>query len=154
MATEGGDLNLTEDNFVPTARCIQDTKERQLLPGLVFKDYGVVYAISTTSRQCMHLLLFDNFAKQYFKVDVIAGDANAAANKYYKKQECQDLHNSSVAVMLREIHRAVNAVRTFESRIHVDYSTNNHSSQLTSAGDLDCCFMAILSWRTHLDPEL
>ena len=42
-----------------------------------------------------------------FKVDVIAGDANAAAYKYYKKQEYQDLHNSSVAVMLREMQREV-----------------------------------------------
>ena len=43
----------------------------------------------------------------HFKVDVIAGDANAAAYKYYKKQEYQDLHNSSVAVMLREMQREV-----------------------------------------------
>ena len=35
----------------------------------------------------------------HFKVDVIAGDAKAAAHKYYKKQERQDLHDSSVAVM-------------------------------------------------------
>ena len=36
----------------------------------------------------------------HFKVDVIAGDANAAY-KYYKHQEYQDLHISSVAIMLR-----------------------------------------------------
>ena len=29
----------------------------------------------------------------HFKVVVIAGDANAAAYKYYKSQEYQDLHN-------------------------------------------------------------
>ena len=96
----------------------------------------------------MHPHLFDSFSKQYFKVDVIGGDANAAAYKYYKKQEYQDLHNSSVAVMLREMPREVNTVRTFESRLHIDYSTNNHSSQLRSASDLDCCFVATLSWRT------
>ena len=95
----------------------------------------------------MHLLLFDSFSKQFFKVDVIAGDANAAAYKYYKEQEYQDLHNSSVAVMSREMPREVNTVRTFESRLHIDYSTNNHFSQMSSASDLDCCFMAILSWR-------
>ena len=39
----------------------------------------------------------------HFKVDVITGDANAAAWKYYKKQEYQDLYNSSVAVMLGEM---------------------------------------------------
>ena len=60
----------------------------------------------------------------HFKVDVIAGDANAAAYKYYKKQEYQDLYNSSVAVMLREMQREVNTGRPFESRLHVDYYTN------------------------------
>ena len=30
-AVEGSDLNTTEGNFVPTARCIQHTKERQLV---------------------------------------------------------------------------------------------------------------------------
>ena len=29
MAVEGSDLGTTEDNFVPTARCINDTMERQ-----------------------------------------------------------------------------------------------------------------------------
>ena len=36
----------------------------------------------------------------HFKVDVIAGDANAAAYKYSQNQEYQDLYDSSVAVML------------------------------------------------------
>ena len=40
--------------------------------------------------------------------DVIAGGANAAAYKYYKRQEDQDLHNASVAIMLREMQREVN----------------------------------------------
>ena len=31
LAIEGSDLSITEDSFVPTARCIQDTKERQLV---------------------------------------------------------------------------------------------------------------------------
>ena len=35
-----------------------------------------------------------------FKVYVSAGDANATAYKYYLRQEYQDLHTSSVAVML------------------------------------------------------
>ena len=80
----------------------------------------------------------------HFKVDVIAGDANAAANRYYKKQECQDLHNSSVVVMLREMKCDVNEGQPFESRLHIDYY-HNHFSQLRSASDLDCCFMAFLS---------
>ena len=28
LALEGSELNTTEDNFVPTAKCIQDTKEK------------------------------------------------------------------------------------------------------------------------------
>ena len=31
FAIEGSDLNTTKDHFVPTAKCIQDTKERQLV---------------------------------------------------------------------------------------------------------------------------
>ena len=31
LAVEGSDPNTTEGNFVPTARCIQHTKERQLV---------------------------------------------------------------------------------------------------------------------------
>ena len=30
-AIEGSELNTTQDNFVPTAKCIQDAKERQLV---------------------------------------------------------------------------------------------------------------------------
>ena len=33
---------------------------------------------------------------QHYRVDVFGGDANAAADKYHKKQEYQDLYNSSV----------------------------------------------------------
>ena len=89
-----------------------------------------------------------------FKVDVIAEDANAASNKFYKKQDYQDLHNSSVAVMLREMQREVNMRRQFESRLHIDYDTNDHFSQLRSACDLYCCFMAILSWRKPPRPRI
>ena len=94
---------------------------------------------------------FDSFFKtvhllvRHFKVAVIAGDANAAAYKYYKSQEYQDLHNSSVAVTLREMQREVNTGDRSERRFHSDYSTNNHPPQLHAADDLDCRFMAILS---------
>ena len=80
----------------------------------------------------------------HFKVDVIAGDANAAAYKYCKNQEYQDLCISSVSTMLREMQRELNKGRPFESRLHSDYY-NNHSFHINSASDLDCCFMAILS---------
>ena len=80
---------------------------------------------------------------------------DAAAHKHYKKkQEYQDLHNSSAAVMLREMQREVNTGRPFERRLRVDSYTNNHFSQLRSASDLDCCFMAILSWGKPLGPRI
>ena len=85
-AIEGSDLNTTEDHFVPTAKCIiQDTKGRQL--------------VTRSGRQrlqcCVCHLHHDQAMKSplrvrpffktvlqqvhHFKVDVIAGDANAAA---------------------------------------------------------------------------
>ena len=89
------------------------------------------------------------------KDDVIAGNANAAANKYFTRQEYQDLHGSSVAIMLRKMQREVNTGRPFESRLHIDFSSNNHSSQLSSASDLDCCFYWLFSHvENHQDTGL
>ena len=84
---------------------------------------------------------------QHNRFDVVAGDANAAANKYYRKQGYQDLHISLKAVMLREMQREVNVDRPFENGLHIDYSTNFHHSQLRSTNCPACCFMAILSLR-------
>ena len=52
------------------------------------------------------------------------------------------------------MRREVNAGRPLESRLHIDYSTNNLSSQRSSASDLDCCFIAILSWRKPPGPSI
>ena len=85
----------------------------------------------------------------HFKVDVIAGDANAAAYRFFKKQDYQDLYNSSVAVMLREreieTQPEVNTGRPFESRLHVDHYSNNHFLSVQKV-ILIVAFMAILSW--------
>ena len=107
-AVEGSDLGTTEDPWKPTARCINDTKKRRLvarsgLPRLrccgchLHRKWAMKSPAAgreffgTVLRQVCH-----------FKIDVIAGDAKAAPHKYYKKQEHQDLHDSSVAVMLRD----------------------------------------------------
>ena len=82
----------------------------------------------------------------HFKVDVTARDANAAAYKYNKKQEYQDLHNSSIAITLREMQREVNAGHPFERKLHIEYSSNNRPTQLHAANDIHCCFMEILPW--------
>ena len=108
----------------------------------------------------MHLLPVLQFFRtvlqqvHHFKVDVIAGDANAAAYKYYKRQEYQDLHNSSVAIVLKEIRREVNTGRPYESNLHTDDSFNNHHSQPSSARNLDCCYTAILTGANHLGREI
>ena len=148
-----------KDNFVPIANCIRDTKERQLVTrsGLqstrccechhhderAMTALGSVRKIFKTVLQQVH----------HVKVDVIAGDANAAAYKNYKKQEYQHQHNSSVAVMLREMQREVNMGRPCESRLHIDYNTNNHFPQLGSAGDLDCASWPFSHEENHLDQE-
>ena len=53
---------------------------------------------------------------QHYRVDVIAGDATAAAYRYYKRQSCHALYNSSVAVMLREVQREVNMNHPFQEQ--------------------------------------
>ena len=90
-----------------------------------FRDCDVTYAICIMSKQWKRLIVFDSFAKvhktvQHYRLDVIAGDANAAANKYYKRQEYQDLYNFSVAVTLRDMQREVDIDRPLESRLHFD----------------------------------
>ena len=43
--------------------------------------------------------------------------------------------------------------RLSERRLHIDHFTDNHLSQLRSASDLDCYFMAILSGREPPGPR-
>ena len=56
--------------------------------------------------------------------------------------------------MLREIQREVNMGFPFEGKLHIDYSTNNHPTQLHTANDIDCCSMAILSWGEPAGPRI
>ena len=148
---ESSDLSITEDNFVPTATCIQDTKKRQLVTRSNLQRLRCcVCHLHHEQAMRAPYRVRQFFAKvlkkvQHYRVDVIAGDANAAAYKYYKRQEYQDLYNSSVSVMLRDMQPEVNKNRQFQSRLHIDYSTNNHHSQLRSTDYPDGCFMAILS---------
>ena len=91
---------------MPTAKCIRDTKERQLvtrsgLQGLRLRVRHLHHKQAMTAPATVRQFFG---TVHHFKVDVIAGDANAAVYKYYKIQEYQDLHNSSVVVMLREMH--------------------------------------------------
>ena len=56
--------------------------------------------------------------------------------------------------MLGKMQREVNAGHPFGIRLRIVYSSNNHPPQLQGADDLDCCFVAILSWRKPVGPRL
>ena len=88
-AVEGSDIGSTEDPIEPAARCVNDAEKSQL----------VTRSGPSRSRRCAcHLhhkwamkspaairQFFNTVLQQgcHLKVDVIAGDANAAAYKYY-----------------------------------------------------------------------
>ena len=157
FASEDSDLNITENNFVPTAKCNQ---ERQLATRSGLQRLRCCVCHLHHEQAMKSPLRVRQFFKtvlrqvHHFKVDVIAGDANAAAYKYLRKQQYQALCNSSVAEMLREMQREVNTGRPFESRLHIDYYTNKHLSQLSSASDLDLLLHGCsLTVKNHLDPE-
>ena len=136
---------------MPTATCIQVTKKRQLVTRSSLQRLRccVCHLHHGQAMEAPYRVrhFFAKVLKkvQHYRVDAIAGDANEAAYEYYKRQEYQNLYNFSVAVMLREMEREVDMDRPFESKLHIDYSTNNHHSQLRSTDYLDCCFIAILS---------
>ena len=56
--------------------------------------------------------------------------------------------------ILREMQREFNMNRQLESRLHIDYSTNNHHSQLRSTDYPDCCFVSILSGGKRPGPRI
>ena len=66
--------------------------------------------------------------KTNHKVDVIAGDDNGAAYKYFRNQKYQDLYHSSVAIMQHEVKEG----HPFEDRLCTDYYHNNHSLHISS----------------------
>ena len=104
LVIEGND---TKGNFVPTADCLRDTRERQLVTrsGLQRIRCCVCHVHHERAMNAPGSVrkFFKKVLQQVynFKVDVIAGDANSAACEYLRKQECRDLYNSSVAVIWR-----------------------------------------------------
>ena len=60
----------------------------------------------------------------------------------------------SVAVMLRVMQREVNTGHRYECRLHLLIITQKSFSQFRSASDLDCCFVAIPSWRKSPGPRI
>ena len=160
LTIEGTNPDVTEDGNVRTTEFIQDTKKRQLVTrsGLQILRGDVWHLLhkQTMTAPTAVQQFFKTVLQQvhHFKVDVIAGDVNTTACRYYKKQVFQDLCNSSVVVMLREMQREVNTERPFESRLHIVFLYQNHFSQFRSASDLDYYYMTILSWRKPLGPRI
>ena len=141
-------------------RCLEDTKERQLVtksgPQRLRCCVCHLHHEGAMSAPASVRQFFKTVLQQVhrFKVDVIAGDVNAAAYKYYKRQECQHLHNSSIAIMPREMNvRSIRDTR-FDSRRHIDYFYRKSFFKVSSANDLDCCFMAILSCGKPPGPRI
>ena len=157
LAAEGKD-----DPSEPTARCINGTKKRQLVTGSGHPRLRccvcLIHHKCATKSPAAAREFFKTVLQQvcHFKVDAIAGDGSAAAYRYYKNQEYQDLCNSSVAVMLRVMQREVNTGQPFENRLHIDYSSSTHSSPPRSTQQmiLTVDFMAILSWRKPVEPRI
>ena len=91
LAIESRDFNTTEDNFVHTAKCIQYTKKRQLVTRSGLKMTTVLSmpcpprAGNEGTSLCSTVFQTELQQVQHFKVDVFAGDANAAAHRYYKR---------------------------------------------------------------------
>ena len=54
----------------------------------------------------------------------------------------------------RDMKREVKTGRPLESRLHIDCHNKNHFSQLRSASDLDCCLMAMHSFRKQPGPKI
>ena len=52
------------------------------------------------------------------------------------------------------MQREVNMELPLEGRLHIDYSTNNHPTQLHATNDIECCFMAILSCGKPVGPRI
>ena len=108
LVIEGSDPGITEDIFLPTARCIQNTKKRQLVTRSSLQRLRCcachLHHEQAMRAACRVRQFFAKVLKkvQHYRVDVLALDVNAAAYKHYKRQEYQDLYNSSVVVMLEK----------------------------------------------------
>ena len=97
LVVESSDL---KENVVPTANCVRDTKERQLvtISGLQRIRCCVchLHHERAMTAPASGRRFFKTAPQQVYnlKVDVIAGDAHAAAYKFFKRQDiffsCRD----------------------------------------------------------------
>ena len=91
FVVEGSDLGASEDCFEPTASCINDIKRRQLVTrsGLSRLRCCVCHLHHKRAMDSPTAVrdFFGTVPQQvcHLKIDVFAGDGNAAGYKYYKK---------------------------------------------------------------------
>ena len=149
---EGSDLGTAGHPFEPTARWINDTRKRQLvsrfgLPRLRCCVCHLHHKWAMNSPAAVR-----EFCKQCFN--------KCITSRLMSLQEMPTLQHTSTTKSkstkictipwLQSCQEKCNvrSIRDtqFERRLHIDYSTNNHQTQLHAANDIDCCFMAILSW--------
>ena len=123
LVIEGSDLGMIEDNSVPSARCIQDTKKRELVTrsNLQRLRCSVCHLHHEQALRAPHRVrqVFAQALKkvQHHRVDVVVGDATAAAYRYYKRQEYQALYNSSIC---RHVKRKFNENSTWTAHFRAD----------------------------------
>ena len=65
FVAEGSDLIITEDNFVPSARCIQDTKKGQLVTRSSLQRLRGCVCHLHHERAMKVPIVFDNFSQMY-----------------------------------------------------------------------------------------
>ena len=103
-------------------------------PDQVFKGYVVVYVTFIMNERWMRQVLFESSSKSSF-------------NKCTTSRS-MSLLEIPIQQSVREIQREVDEGRPLEDTLCIDYYNNNHFLHTSTASDLDCCFMAILSqWK-------
>ena len=92
-----------------------------------------------------------------YQVDIISGDANQAAFKYYNNQEIPDPGNSVVQLLFHQMIADVNRGVELKCRVSGLLLDNNSVNEYVSLSrgepdvDLDCCFTGILHWGHNED---
>jgi len=79
------------------------------------------------------------------RVDVLCGDANQAAYKYYNHQTFRDIPNSMVVRLVRDMVESVNKDLAYPQRLSMNFMTNNHEENFRT-DDPDCCVTFVFGW--------
>ena len=80
-----------------------------------------------------------------YRVDILCGDANQAAFKYYNHQAFHDIPNSMVVSLVRDMVATVNKDLAYPQRLSMKFMTNNHEENFVN-DDPDCCVTFVFGW--------